>query len=679
MKIGLVAMGLGALVMAVAVADGPRLTVAEQVERQLHEALAQGNRFRFLFQLERYRTEQEYLQRFFAMLCADLQQSFPDQQVSFLAAALLNSDPGSAIWLEIPPEANKKWRELLNAWNELVETRPANGEWLKLLTQYQKTSPLFELVGRLRYQQQTGATVRNSLFTFPFVALARAHKNDPDYNQMLYRVSREMPGLPRASELNDQECDSWLVKMLKGELEIKAAWEERGGDWADKVTEDGWRGFGEHLNRAAEFFTAADALRPELPEAAARMITVCGGDGSKGDKLQWLRKSIAAQADYALAFNQYLWFSRPRWGGRLSDLEEFAEACLEADLPGTLVPLFGLKALEIIIEEQEFWQYQQLFHLPGLREKSLAALDRLEAENLLIPGGRRLPLLRAGVEFSSGNYEEAQQLVESYGLQRYEDDFNRDGPVIGSFHWLHIPRYRYFFTGSHREDWDRVNAACLAGDWNGAVREMRRMCMSGEYAGAERDFLLDFYGLTRAQMDMATCRRRPLFCRLTLENDHSRHDKLILELLRFGINPDIRDSYGNTAIKWAMMPQNGIHILKALIDAGADLENPNEDAVSVLMDALSRKEVSIEKLTMLIDAGADVNAETYKGDTPIMYASNFNHPEAAELLLGRGAEVNAAGTDHLTALDYAFQQNLPKMIALLRKHGGKRYNELKEN
>ena len=43
----------------------------------------------------------------------------------------------------------------------------------------------------------------------------------------------------------------WLALVLEGEYEINEAWKARGGGYADTVTEEGWKGFRQHLAQAA--------------------------------------------------------------------------------------------------------------------------------------------------------------------------------------------------------------------------------------------------------------------------------------------------------------------------------------------------------------------------------------------------------------------------------------------
>ena len=84
---------------------------------------------------------------------------------------------------------------------------------------------------------------------------------------------------------------------------------------------------------------------------------------------------------------------------------------------------------------------------------------------------------------------------------------------------------------------------------------------------------------------------------------------------------------------------------------------------------------------LLISEGADVNAITLEGSTPLHFAAWNGYKEIAELLIDNGADVNVinnelAGTPFITALDWAIQQGRTATADLLRTHGGKTSEEL---
>ena len=51
-----------------------------------------------------------------------------------------------------------------------------------------------------------------------------------------------------------QDGDSWLVRMIGGDMEMQAGWKARGGGYANTVTEEGFKGFHQHLDQASSHF-----------------------------------------------------------------------------------------------------------------------------------------------------------------------------------------------------------------------------------------------------------------------------------------------------------------------------------------------------------------------------------------------------------------------------------------
>ena len=90
---------------------------------------------------------------------------------------------------------------------------------------------------------------------------------------------------------------------------------------------------------------------------------------------------------------------------------------------------------------------------------------------------------------------------------------------------------------------------------------------------------------------------------------------------------------------------------------------------------------NIEAVKQHLAAGADVNAKSWNGMTPLHEAAT---KEVAELLIAEGADVNAKikGGEFKgeTPLDWAInadEEDNECAINLLRKHGGKTSEELK--
>ena len=70
-----------------------------------------------------------------------------------------------------------------------------------------------------------------------------------------------------------------------------------------------------------------------------------------------------------------------------------------------------------------------------------------------------------------------------------------------------------------------------------------------------------------------------------------------------------------------------VELVTQLLDAGADVESPNEDGQTALMLAARTGSLDIAKL--LVERGADVNAkEAWRDQTALMWAVDGNFPGA---------------------------------------------------
>ena len=86
---------------------------------------------------------------------------------------------------------------------------------------------------------------------------------------------------------------------------------------------------------------------------------------------------------------------------------------------------------------------------------------------------------------------------------------------------------------------------------------------------------------------------------------------------------------------------------------------------------------NIEAVKQAIADGADVNARSEFGYTPLHFAAQNSRREIAELLIANGADVNAKNESGNTPLDKAINFNRTEIADLIRKHGGKTGEELK--
>ena len=117
----------------------------------------------------------------------------------------------------------------------------------------------------------------------------------------------------------------------------------------------------------------------------------------------------------------------------------------------------------------------------------------------------------------------------------------------------------------------------------------------------------------------------------TFNVDH----ELVDALIKAGAKANVTNNYGATALTEAMK-LGDMRLFHTLLEAGADVESPNMDNQTALMLAISLG--SDEMAKELIERGANVKAiETFRDQTPLMWAAGGNMPEIVDLLLAKGA------------------------------------------
>lgn len=98
----------------------------------------------------------------------------------------------------------------------------------------------------------------------------------------------------------------------------------------------------------------------------------------------------------------------------------------------------------------------------------------------------------------------------------------------------------------------------------------------------------------------------------------------------------------------------------------AELLVKNPPSQESFIEAIKKNDIIIVKA--LIDAGADINARNRTGLTPLHVAALTGQKAAVELLIDKGANINAKNENGVTPLQMAALQGHQSIVTLLKKH-----------
>lgn len=178
------------------------------------------------------------------------------------------------------------------------------------------------------------------------------------------------------------QATPWLHEMMQGLLHSALGWASRGGGYAGTVTKEGWKGFEEHLPIAKAHFVKAWELRPDRAYPAVKMIDLgkAGFGETRATTRQWFDRAIGAQFDCALAYYEYVWTLRPRWGGSVGSIKALLLACALSDRPDTEVAEVVLQLVDFVKSDSDAPDDRAVLQTPILKEALLHTARRLAEE-----------------------------------------------------------------------------------------------------------------------------------------------------------------------------------------------------------------------------------------------------------------------------------------------------------
>jgi hypothetical protein len=122
-----------------------------------------------------------------------------------------------------------------------------------------------------------------------------------------------------------QRPDSITARVALAGAQLQYAWRARGGGYADKVTEEGWKSFGERAEVAAKTLMDASSLPAKCPEwYVAMQLTARALGQSKEMQTAIFEKAIAFEPDYQYFYRAQAEMLMPKWEGEEGEMAAFA-------------------------------------------------------------------------------------------------------------------------------------------------------------------------------------------------------------------------------------------------------------------------------------------------------------------------------------------------------------------
>ena len=177
---------------------------------------------------------------------------------------------------------------------------------------------------------------------------------------------------------------------------------------------------------------------------------------------------------------------------------------------------------------------------------------------------------------------------------------------------------------------------------------------------------------------------------IAVRNDNATE---VSDLLRRGFDPNARDAKGQPGLTVAMQEQSMKAAKVLLAQPALDVDALNQAGESaVMMAALKGTVAGIDLLlargakvgqpgwsaihyaatgpepqavTRLLERGADVNAASPNGSTPLMLAAQYGPEDSVKILLARGADVRLRNQRDLRAVDFARQAGRESLTRML--------------
>lgn len=149
--------------------------------------------------------------------------------------------------------------------------------------------------------------------------------SSPSHGTVDPTVSEWALHLDRLQRWVSQRPQSITARVALAHAYLSYAWDARGGGYADQVTEDGWKLFGERSKTAEKILIDAFNLPAKCPEWYLLMQLVMRAQGmDRKDLTAMFEKAVAFEPDYQYYYRAQAETLLPKWEGEEGETALFA-------------------------------------------------------------------------------------------------------------------------------------------------------------------------------------------------------------------------------------------------------------------------------------------------------------------------------------------------------------------
>ena len=201
------------------------------------------------------------------------------------------------------------------------------------------------------------------------------------------------------------------------------------------------------------------------------------------------------------------------------------------------------------------------------------------------------------------------------------------------------------------------------------IIDSRTVCECAKVAViADNVKILNYFINNESTKEVLAC--RDMFSNSLLFDSAEKTTQILIDN---GVNMEIIDAY-RTALGSSFGRKTMV-----LIKAGANLkyEDPNGNmpihlaSGAIFPDEDEQMKKRIISIAAMLNAGIDVNIQTYKGISPLMRAAESGDLAVVKALLTWGADLNQEDDYHKTALAYSIDKDNVKVASYLYNLGGR--------